>query len=383
MLQRLKSMLIKEFIQAFRDPRMRILLFVPPILQLIVFGYAANTDIRNIALAVYDLDRTPDSREMVDRFSSSGYFRISRIATNLRQIRQWIDAGEVSAALQINPGFSREVGQSQGTSIQVIVDGTDSNTASVILSYAQGIVAQYSRELLQARLNNIPDLPVALKRPLLQSGGIELRSRAFFNPNLESRNFYVPGIIALLIMLVTLLLTCMSVVREREIGTMEQLIVSPIRPLELILGKTIPFALIGYMDVALVTAVGVSLFEVPIRGSFLLLLAATTLYLLSSLGIGLFISTISRTQQQAMMTMFFFFMPAILLSGFIFPIANMPETIQVLTYANPLRYFLIIIRGIFLKGSDVNMLWPQMVGLAVLGGILFTFSSLRFRKRLE
>ncbi len=383
MLPRLKSMLVKEFIQAFRDPRMRILLFVPPILQLIVFGYAANTDIRNISLAVYDLDRTPASREMVDRFSSSGYFRISRIATDLRQIRRWIDAGKVSAALQINPGFSREVGQSQGSTIQVIVDGTDSNTASVIMGYAQGIVAQYSRELLQARLNKIPNLPVALKRPLLQRGGIELRSRAFFNPNLESRNFYVPGIIALLIMLVTLLLTCMSIVREREIGTMEQLIVSPIRPLELILGKTIPFALIGYIDVALVTVVGVSLFEVPIRGSFLLLLAATTLYLLSSLGIGLFISTISRTQQQAMMTMFFFFMPAILLSGFIFPIANMPGVVQVLTYANPLRYFLIIIRGIFLKGIGLNILWPQMVGLAILGGVLFTFSSLRFRKRLE
>jgi ABC-2 type transport system permease protein len=383
MVQRLKSMLIKEFIQAFRDPRMRILLFVPPILQLIIFGYAANTDIRNIPLAVYDLDRTPASREMVDRFSSSGYFTISRIATDLRQIRRWIDAGNVSAALQINPGFSREVRQTQGSSIQLIVDGTDSNTASVITGYAQAIVAQYSREWLQARLDNTPNLPAALQRPLLRIGGIEVRSRAFFNPNLESRNFYVPGIIALLIMLITLLLTCMSVVREREIGTMEQLIVSPIRPLELILGKTIPFALIGYVDVALVTVVGVSLFGVPIRGSFLLLLAATTLYLLSSLGIGLFISTISRTQQQAMMSMFFFFMPAILLSGFIFPIANMPEAVQVLTYANPLRYFLIIIRGIFLKGIGLNVLWPQMVGLAILGVVLFTFSSLRFRKRLE
>ena len=383
MVQRLKSMLIKEFIQAFRDPRMRILLFVPPILQLIIFGYAANTDIRNIPLAVYDLDRTPASREMVSRFSSSGYFTISRIATDLRQIRRWIDAGNVSAALQINTGFSREVRQTQGSSIQLIVDGTDSNTASVITGYAQAIVAQYSREWLQARLDNTLNLPAALKRPLLRIGGIEVRSRAFFNPNLESRNFYVPGIIALLIMLITLLLTCMSVVREREIGTMEQLIVSPIRPLELILGKTIPFALIGYVDVALVTVVGVSLFGVPIRGSFLLLLAATTLYLLSSLGIGLFISTISRTQQQAMMSMFFFFMPAILLSGFIFPIANMPEVVQVLTYANPLRYFLIIIRGIFLKGIGLNVLWPQMVGLAILGVVLFTFSSLRFRKRLE
>ena len=210
-----------------------------------------------------------------------------------------------------------------------------------------------------------------------------MESRAFFNPNLESRNFYVPGIMAFLIMLVTLLLTCMAIVREREIGTMEQLIVSPIRPFELILGKTIPFAIIGYIDVLIVTLVGVFWFEVPIRGSIFLLLAATTLYLLSSLGIGLFISTISQTQQQAMMTMFFFFIPALLLSGFVFPIANMPPVVQYLTYANPLRYFLVIIRGIFLKGSGFDILWPQMLALAILGGIVFTFSSLRFRKRME
>jgi ABC-2 type transport system permease protein len=265
----------------------------------------------------------------------------------------------------------------------VIVDGTDSNTASVVMSYAQRIVGEYSRSILEKRLNRLPDLPPSLKQPFYKKGGIEIQSRAFFNPNLESRNFYVPGIIALLIMLVTLILTCMAIVREREIGTMEQIMVSPIRPVELILGKTIPFALIGYIDVALVTIVGVFLFDVPIRGSIALLFFATTLYLLSSLGIGLFISTISRTQQQAMMTMFFFFVPAILLSGFIFPIANMPAWAQYLTYANPLRYFLIIIRGIFLRGNGLEVLWPQLLSLAILGTIVFTFSSLRFRKRLE
>ncbi|HSR13119.1 MAG TPA: ABC transporter permease, partial [Thermodesulfobacteriota bacterium] len=220
-------------------------------------------------------------------------------------------------------------------------------------------------------------------KPFFQQGGIEVQSRAFFNPNLESRNFYVPGIMALLIMLVTLILTCMAIVREREIGTMEQMIVSPIRPIELILGKTVPFALIGYVDMALVTVVGLFLFDVPFRGSLALLILSTTVYLLSSLGIGLFISTVSRTQQQAQMSMFFFFVPAILLSGFIFPIANMPEVVQVLTYANPLRYFLIILRGIFLKGSGFDILWPQLAALAVIGGTVFTISSLRFRKRLE
>ena len=383
MLQRLKSMLIKEFIQALRNPRMRIILFLPPLIQLIVFGYAANTDIRNISLAIYDLDNTPESREMIEHFASSGYFRIFQRAENPREIRRWMDEGKISAALQINDRFARESRQRQGTSIQIIVDGTDSNTASVVLNYAQRIVAEYSRQILVERIRTLPNIPDEMKKPFFARGGIEVQSRAFFNPNLESRNFYVPGIMAFVIMLVTLMLTTMAIVREREIGTMEQLIVSPIRPVELILGKTIPFALIGYIDVLLVTGVGVFWFEVPIRGSLVLLLAATTIYLLSTLGIGLFISTISRTQQQAMMTMFFFFIPAILLSGFVFPIANMPVVVQYLSYADPLRYFLVIIRGIFLKGNGFDILWPQMLALAILGAAVFTFSSLRFRKRLE
>lgn len=383
MWSRLKVMLIKELIQAFRNPRMRLILFLPPVIQLLIFGYAANTDIRHIPLAVYDLDNSPESREMIVNFVASGYFRLTRWANRPEDIKRWLDTGEISAALQINQGFARQSRQRQGTNIQIIVDGTDSNTASVVMAYAQRIVAEYSRRILGQRIQKLPDLPSEVKKPFFAQGGIDVQSRAFFNPNLESRNFYVPGIMAFLIMLVTLILTCMSVVREREMGTMEQLIVSPIRPLELILGKTIPFALIGYMDVLLVTAVGVFWFEVPIRGSVFLLLGATTIYLLSSLGIGLFISTISRTQQQALMTMFFFFVPAILLSGFVFPIPNMPQVVQYLTYANPLRYFLVIIRGIFLKGSGFDILWPQMLALAILGGTVFTLSSLWFRKRLE
>jgi ABC-2 type transport system permease protein len=380
---RLRSMLIKEFIQAFRNPRMRFILLLPPMVQLVIFGYAANMDIRNISLGVYDLDNTPESREMIKQFASSGYFRIVEWPKSPLEIRRRIDEGKISAALQINGEFARQLRTRQGTTVQMIVDGTDSNIASVVLAYAQRIVAEHSRQILVQRIFSLPNIPDEMKRPFFLKGGIDVQSRAFFNPNLESRNFYVPGIMAFLIMLVTLLLTCMAIVREREIGTMEQLIVSPIRPFELILGKTIPFALIGYIDVLIVTFVGVFWFEIPIRGSILLLLAATTIYLLSSLGIGLFISTISHTQQQAMMTMLFFFVPAILLSGFVFPIANMPPLVQYLTYADPLRYFLIIIRGIFLKGSGFDILWPQMVALAILGGIVFTFSSLRFRKRME
>ncbi len=382
-IQRLKSMLIKEFIQTLRNPRMRVILFVPPILQLIVFGYAANTDLRNIPLGVYDLDNTPESRDLVKHFSSSGYFRTTLLAGNGREVRRRMDEGAVSAVLQINSDFARQSRQAQGTTVQVIVDGTDSNTASVVMTYVQQIVSEYSRGILVERIRSLPNIPNEMKRPFFLRGGIALESRAFFNPNLESRNYYVPGIMAFLIMLVTLILTCMAIVREREIGTMEQIIVSPLRPVELILGKTIPAALIGYMDAALVTLVGVFWFEVPIRGSLPLLFLGTTLYLLSTLGIGLFISTISRTQQQALMTMFFFFIPAILLSGFIFPIASMPEAVQYLTYLNPLRYYLIIIRGIFLKGNGFALLWPQMLSLAILGGLVFILSSLRFRKRME
>jgi ABC-2 type transport system permease protein len=380
---RLKSMLIKEFIQALRNPRMRFILLLPPMVQLVIFGYAANMDIRNISLGVYDLDNTPESREMIKQFASSGYFRVAEWPKSPLEIRRRIDEGKISAALQINGEFARQLRTRQGATLQMVVDGTDSNTASVVMAYAQRIVAEHSRQILVQRIFSLPNIPDEMKRPFFVKGGIEVQSRAFFNPNLESRNFYVPGIMAFLIMLVTLLLTCMAIVREREIGTMEQLIVSPIRPFELILGKTIPFALIGYIDVLIVTFVGVFWFDVPIRGSVLLLLAATTIYLLSSLGIGLFISTISHTQQQAMMTMLFFFVPAILLSGFVFPIANMPPIVQYLTYADPLRYFLVIIRGIFLKGSGFAILWPHMLALAVLGGLVFTFSSLRFRKRME
>ncbi|MBI5966961.1 MAG: ABC transporter permease, partial [Deltaproteobacteria bacterium] len=245
MLPRLKSMLVKEFIQALRNPRMRIFLFLPPLIQMFIFGYAANTDIRNIHLAIYDLDNTPQSREMIERFSSAGYFRITRRAKNPQEIRRWIDEGKISAALQINEGFSRKSRQRQGTAIQIIVDGTDSNTASVVMAYVQRIVAEHSRQILVERIRSLPDIPAEMKKPFFLRGGIEIQSRAFFNPNLESRNFYVPGIMAFLIMLVTLILTSMAIVREREIGTMEQLIVSPIRPVELILGKTIPFALVG------------------------------------------------------------------------------------------------------------------------------------------
>ena len=383
MWERLKHMLIKEFIQIFRDPRMKAVIFGTPIIQLVVIGYAVTTDVTQVATAVADFDRTQETREIARRFESSGYFQVVQWVEDSKVLRTLIDRGEVKVAIQFDPGFARDLARGRPAAIQVIVDGTDSNTASVVLDYANRIIAQVNRERLQpllaaravARGDVAPVTPGALP-------GVELRSRTWYNPDLRSRNYYIPGVIAILIMLTLMMMTAMAIVREREIGTMEQLLVSPIRPAELILGKTLPFALIGFFDVVIITTVAVLWFAVPIQGSLILLFGTTSLFLLPVLGIGLYISTISKTQQQALMSTFFFFQPAMLLSGFAFPIANMPDAIQYLTYLNPLRYFLIIIRGIFLKGNGTDILWPQMLALLALGAAVLTASTLRFQKRL-
>jgi len=277
--------------------------------------------------------------------------------------------------LVMNKGFGDDVRSGRTASLQLIVDGTDSNTAGIVLQYSAKIVGDYSQKILLTRF-------ARLRGSTHRPAQVELETRAWFNENLESRNFYVPGVIAVIVTLLTLMLTSMAVVREKEIGTMEQIMVTPITPMEFILGKTLPFALICFVDVILVTVVGVLWFKVPIRGSLPLLFFGTALYLMTTLGIGLLISTVSRTQQQAMMTTFFFFMPAILLSGLMFPIANMPTLIQWITYANPTRYFLVIIRGIFLKGVGADILWPQMVALAIIGLVTLLFTSRRFKKTL-
>lgn len=375
MFERIKHILIKEFIQIFRDPRMKAVIFIMPIIQVMVFGYAVTTDVKRIPTAVYDLDNTPDSRNLIREFTYSSYFDVKKDISTDEDQKALIDKSVVNAVIRINRGFSADLKANKTARFQLIVDGTDSNTASIILTYANQIVERYSAKVLGNRSK------VMLDR-INRFPKIQLRTRSWFNENLESRNFYVPGVIALIVMLITLLLTSMAIVREKEIGTIEQLIVSPIRSFELILGKLAPFAIIGLIDALLVTLVGVLWFNVPIRGNLLLLLGSTVLYLLTTLGVGLFISTMSGTQQEAMMSTFFFYFPAVLLSGFMFPIANMPKVIQWITYLNPLRYFLVILRGIFLKGSGPHILWPQMLALLVMGVGILTISSLRFQKRL-
>ncbi len=375
MFERIREMLIKEFIQVFRDPRLRIIIFAPPIIQLIVFGYAATTDVKHIATAVLDFDNTVQSRELVSKLQASGYFDIVYRVTNQTRIIDLMNHSDINAAFQIDKGFADDLLSGRTAHLQILVDGTDSNTASIILNYGSKIVRQFSENVFLDRI-------MRLRGTAENINPVSLETRTWFNENLESRNFYVPGLIATIIMLITLMLTCMAVVREKEIGTMEQIMVTPITPVEFILGKTVPFVLIGFFDLITITSVAALWFQVPIRGSFLLLFAATGFYILSALGAGLLISTISQTQQQAMMTTFFFFFPAVLLSGFMFPIANMPTIVQWLTYLNPMRYFLVVIRGIFLKGIGLDILWPQLLALATIGVITLFLAAKRLHKTL-
>jgi ABC-2 type transport system permease protein len=375
MWERIQTVLLKEFRSVFRDPRMRMVILVLPVVQTLIFGYAVSLDVRHVHLGVLDRDQTPASRDLVARFSASSYFDIVAFPRDETGARRLIDASDASAVLQINAGYEGDLHGGRTASVQLIVDGSDSNTARFVVNYASVIAATYDNQIVLDRLLRQAGRTVP-------AGSIDLQPRAWFNADLESRNYYVPGIIANLVMLVSLMLTSMSIVREKEAGTIEQIMVTPIRPVEFILGKCAPFAVIGFVNVGMVALVGLYWFDIPIRGSFALLLLGTAFFLLSTLGIGLFISTVSQTQQQAMMTTFFFFFPAMLFSGFIFPIANMPAVIQWLSFADPLRYFLIIIRGIFLKGIGWDLLWTQFAALFVIGLVVLTFAVNRFHKTL-
>jgi ABC-2 type transport system permease protein len=375
MFDRLRAMLIKEFIQVFRDPRMRIVLFVIPALQTVIFGYAVNMDVKNIPTAVIDRDNSAESRDLAAVMTSAGYFRITEHIDRYDQAGALLDRGTVRVVLVIEHGFAADLHGGKAVAVQVLLDGSDSNTAGVIIGYLGRLAMAYNTSL-QA------DYAARHLGMSPRIGQVELVSRAWFNDNLESPPFYVPAVITNILFVITMLLSSLAIVREKEIGTIEQVIVTPIRKGEFILGKTLPFVLIGYIDVALISTVGALVFDAPVRGSLWLLFLATTLFLMSSLGAGLLISTVSQTQQQAMMTAFFIIFPAMLLSGFAFPIENMPEPAQWLTLLNPLRYYMVIIRGIFLKGVGLNILWPQLAALGGLGIVLLALAVSRFKKTL-
>lgn len=377
MIGRLRHMLIKEFIQVFRDKRARILLIGPPIIQMMIFGYAATLEVRHVPTAIVDYDNSQISRDLISRFQASHYFDIRKRLTDRRQIQEVIDRGDATMAIQINTGFAKNIRKGQTAHVQVIVDSTNSNTALVGLGYVNEITGNFSRDYQRELLQRKSPFAVA------QMPKIVLDKRPWYNPNMSSQWFFVPGIIGNLLLVIIVTLTSFAVVREREIGTLEQIMVTPIRRVEFILGKTIPFFLIGLFDAALISMIGTLKFNVPLQGSIAVLALGTVLFMLCVLGIGLFISTVSLTQQQAMVTAFFFIIPVIVFSGFGSPISSMPEFLQFLTYANPMRYFQTVIRSVYLKGVGLDVLWPEMVAMAIIGIIMLTVSVLRFQKSLE
>ena len=385
MRQRLRAIVRKEFIQALRDPRMRSMLIIPPLMQLLIFGYAVNLDVDTAKIAWMDQDHSPQSQSLFSAFQGSGRFTIVATPSDEHQMQALLDRGQVDGVIRVLPGFARDIERGRSTNVQVLLDGTNSNTASLVSGYAGQVIARFSSVATSGAQRNravggttASGGPVSLPLPQLVS-----RSRVWYNPDLKSRNYFIPGVVVNIITLVTLSLTAMAIVREKEIGTMEQLMVTPIRPLELILGKTLPFVLVGYWDLVLVVSAALLIFHVPFNGSFVLLLFAAFVFLLTTLGAGLFISTISRTQQQAMMATTLFFQPFFMLSGFTFPIRNMPQMVQWLTYINPVRYFMEIVRGIFLQGAGLQTLWPQIVALAIFGVAILGMSVRRFHKQLE
>jgi len=377
MLGRLKQMLIKEFIQVFRDKRTRFILIIPPIIQMLVFGYAATYEIRHVPAVVLDLDHNQESRELISLFSSSPYFDVQRQLTDSRQLGDLIEQGKTTVGIEIDAGFARNLRKGQTAPLQVIVDATNSNTALIASGYITQIALGFAQNYQKDRIGRIaPQLVEAVP-------SVELEPRPWYNPGLSSRWFFVPGVIGSLTLVLVVTLTAFGVVREREIGTLEQIMVTPIRPAEFILGKTLPFFLIGLFDVSLIAVVGTLWFQVPFRGHILVLLTGSILFILCMLGVGLLISTVSSTQQQAMVTAFFFIMPAIAFSGFGFPISTMPQWMQYLTWLVPLRYFLVVLRGTYLKGVGFEILWPQMAAMAGLGFSLLTIAILRFHKALD
>jgi ABC-2 type transport system permease protein len=385
MLARIFEMVRKEFRQTLRDPRARALLIGPPVVQLIIFGFAVNLDVENVRTAWIDFDRTAASRELRAGFEGSPNFTITHEPETTAEVTGLIEHGEVDLVLTVEHGFSADLNRGEQGRVQIIVDGSNSNTASIVLAYAQRVISSFGGRWI-ARRQNMNLVPASL------SAGVAVRpalprlvqsSRVWFNANLRSRDYFVPGVLGLVITVITITLTALAIVREKEIGTMEQLMVTPLRPVELMLGKSIPFAIIGLFDVLLMTVLALLIFQVPFRGGIPMLMGGTILYLMATLGMGLFVSVVSRTQQQAMMLSFFIVFPLILLSGFAFPVDNMPDLIRLTTYLNPTRYYMEILRALFLKGVGIEILWPKYVALGILGIGILGINSVRFHKRLE
>lgn len=367
MLQRVYALMIKEFLALLKDKRSRVVVIVPPLVQLLVFGYAATFDLSHIPFAVYNEDAGPASRELVAHFTGSSNFNQVAEITADAQIAPLVDSRKVMMVLRIGPQFSRELSAGRAGPVQVIVDGRNSNTAAILLGYVSTIAADFSADLLRRTGGSV---------------AARLEVRAWFNPNLESRWFLVPGIVGLLTLLVTTLVTSLSIAREREQGTFDQLLVTPLRPVEIILGKALPGFIIGFVEMTAIVLIATLWFHVPLRGNVATLYVGLFFFLFSSLGVGLMVSSLSVTQQQGLLGAFLFLVPSVMLSGFATPIANMPIWMQHLTLINPMRYFLVIIRGVFLQGTPFHFLVPQFWPMAAIGLVNLTIAGFLFRRRL-
>jgi ABC-2 type transport system permease protein len=370
---RILSVTRKEFLHIVRDPRTLAVMFLIPVIQLLLMGYAATTDIKHLKTAVWDQDHTAQSRELMEAYRASSYFDITEYVDSEEALSRAVDKGEVRAGIIIPAGYEGALAKGEKVKVAVVIDGSDPSVASAALSAAQGVGQAQSTEVLKRTLGN----------QLESAPGIEVHPRVWYNPSMESSNFMVPGLIGTILMMLTMLFTAMAIVREREQGTMEQLIVTPIRPLELIIGKVLPFVLIAFLNLLEILFVGVWWFGVPIHGNVVLLLELSSVFLLSSLGLGILISTVSKTQQEAMMLTFFILLPSIFLSGYFFPIDAMPPFLQLVSKLVPLTYVLIIVRSIILKGVGFEVLAGEVAALAVFGAVVLTLSAVRFRKRLE
>ncbi len=370
------SILWKEFIQLRRDPRLFPVIFISPVLQLLLLGYAANLDVRDIPAVICDMDRSSASRSFLDDFVNSGYFTVEARVVRMADIDHFLDHGDASRAFVVPRGFGNDIAAGRTTPVLIIADGSESQSATIGVNYASMIASRYSQAIVFERLARSRGLGAGPVR-------VNPEPRVWYNPELRSRNFMVPGVLGLILMIMTTSLASLGLVREREAGTMEQLIVTPIRSAQLVVGKLLPFVLIGLVDATFVILVARAWFGVPLRGSLVTLFLLSVVFMCNTLGIGLFISTISRTQQQAMLTSLFFIMPQMMLSGFVFPIENMPAIFQVVTRVVPLRYYFVIIRGLMLRGAGWADLWQPAVSLAALGAVILTLSVLRFRKRLD
>ena len=373
---RLLALIRKEFIQIVRDPRTLAIVIVMPVIQLFLLGYAATNDVRNVPLAVWDQDRSPASRELLDAYRATDYFSVDYDVNGETELRRLIDSGQARTGLIIPPDYSARVAGGKGAQVALIVDGSDPNIANTALSAATMIGQTKSTNLLVERA-------AARGQSAVTQVPVEVRTQVWYNPDLLSAYYMVPALIGMILMMLTTLLTAIAIVRERERGTIEQLIVTPLSPLELVVGKVTPYVMIALFDMIEILVAGVLIFGVPINGSLPLLLALSGLFLLTTLGIGIFISTIANTQQEAMLMTWFLLLPAIFLSGFLFPLAGMPWYLQAISYIIPLRYFLIIVRGIMLKGVAIDVLQSQVIALSVFAIVIMGGAALRFRKRLD